>query len=380
MTTTSIVRPSLTQITHYLRPGYTDAYSVTAYGYYSTTKSDTVRRHWVPSGPYVDMYNGTGLTRTLQDRVDALYTWEQPGVVRYTRSVVGDSGLGWAGSSVRTNDQSVRIANQLRSQIKGEAVNLANMLGEYRQAASLFGDAAFKVFTLVQAVRKRDPRILMHEFYSPRGRLRKEIPRRLRRKLSGEYLSFMYGVKPLMQDMHQAMLDMKGRLTDRPPLLKLDARVPQTSSWQTKWYCPLNSRQDGRKTHLERRVDKGRAYVLLRNDILLNSLGAYGFTNPLSVAWELMPFSFVVDWWLNVGDVLSSLDNCLYVQASVWQLTTKYEYRCLSEIYGVGATYVLNEYTRSTPASLATASSLAYKPSLSLTHVANGTALLLRLR
>ncbi len=38
-----------------------------------------------------------------------------------------------------------------------------------------------------------------------------------------------------------------------------------------------------------------------------------GFTNPLSVAWELVPFSFVVDWFGNVGQVL---DACV----DIWDL------------------------------------------------------------
>jgi hypothetical protein len=35
---------------------------------------------------------------------------------------------------------------------------------------------------------------------------------------------------------------------------------------------------------------------------------AVGLTNPLEVAWEVVPFSFVVDWFYPVGDYLSSLD------------------------------------------------------------------------
>jgi hypothetical protein len=34
-----------------------------------------------------------------------------------------------------------------------------------------------------------------------------------------------------------------------------------------------------------------------------------GFINPLSVAWELVPFSFVVDWFGNVGQVLASFSD-----------------------------------------------------------------------
>lgn len=33
-----------------------------------------------------------------------------------------------------------------------------------------------------------------------------------------------------------------------------------------------------------------------------------GFTNPLSVAWELVPFSFVVDWFLPIGKFIDALD------------------------------------------------------------------------
>lgn len=33
-----------------------------------------------------------------------------------------------------------------------------------------------------------------------------------------------------------------------------------------------------------------------------------GLTNPLSVAWELVPFSFVVDWFLPIGKFIDALD------------------------------------------------------------------------
>nr|QDH90923.1 MAG: hypothetical protein H1Rhizo26FD577_000003 [Leviviridae sp.] len=42
------------------------------------------------------------------------------------------------------------------------------------------------------------------------------------------------------------------------------------------------------------------------NAFLANQLGV---VNPLAVAWEAVPYSFVVDWFSNVGQVLSSMDT-----------------------------------------------------------------------
>lgn len=36
--------------------------------------------------------------------------------------------------------------------------------------------------------------------------------------------------------------------------------------------------------------------------------GLFGLTNPFEVVWEIIPFSFVADWFLPIGNYLSSLD------------------------------------------------------------------------
>jgi hypothetical protein len=36
-----------------------------------------------------------------------------------------------------------------------------------------------------------------------------------------------------------------------------------------------------------------------------------GVVNPASIAWELIPFSFIVDWFLNVGDFLNQFSDFL---------------------------------------------------------------------
>jgi hypothetical protein len=47
--------------------------------------------------------------------------------------------------------------------------------------------------------------------------------------------------------------------------------------------------------------------VRVRPDMRFAEPAALGFTNPLVVAWEVVPWSFVVDWFIPVGRYLEQL-------------------------------------------------------------------------
>jgi hypothetical protein len=58
------------------------------------------------------------------------------------------------------------------------------------------------------------------------------------------------------------------------------------------------------------------------NTLLMNQMG---FINPASIAWEAVPFSFVVDWFANVGQVLNSATD--FVGLSMKNpFTTKFQH------------------------------------------------------
>lgn len=48
----------------------------------------------------------------------------------------------------------------------------------------------------------------------------------------------------------------------------------------------------------------------------LNELAGYTSLNPVSIAWELIPYSFVVDWFLNVGGYLRNLESGVLYRSS----------------------------------------------------------------
>lgn len=47
------------------------------------------------------------------------------------------------------------------------------------------------------------------------------------------------------------------------------------------------------------------------NNPQLGTMQQYGITNPFLLAWELVPYSFVVDWFVPVGNLLQGLDAFL---------------------------------------------------------------------
>lgn len=55
-----------------------------------------------------------------------------------------------------------------------------------------------------------------------------------------------------------------------------------------------------------------------------------GFVNPLSVAWEAVPFSFVVDWFSNVGQCLSAMTDFWGYQVTEGYTSTRIEKRFTS--------------------------------------------------
>lgn len=71
---------------------------------------------------------------------------------------------------------------------------------------------------------------------------------------------------------------------------------------------------DARKTQYSSRNDYCRIKCEFRlTDSRLQSLAGFTSLNPVSIAWELTPYSFVVDWFLDVGSYLRNFETaCLY--------------------------------------------------------------------
>jgi hypothetical protein len=118
------------------------------------------------------------------------------------------------------------------------------------------------------------------------------------RSMSSNILQFQYGWRPLMSDIWGARETLEDALSRPPVLTAKKTTVMNTSE------PPTNAGWKGTTDHtFTYRV--GVAAKLADN--YLHAVQQTGLDNPALLAWELVPWSFVVDWVLPIGPMIQAL-------------------------------------------------------------------------
>jgi len=199
----------------------------------------------------------------------------------------------------RNNSRNAAQVKALNN-IGGQAANLGEDLATYKQTVRLFGSKAA---------------ILKDALYAfKRGWLRKylyqsarDIARNGDKVLAQLYLEWIYGLVPLVQDVYNVHNLLKEYSSGVKPIIihghgsstmgstsQISGRVSSTSGG---WTADKDERYTSR-CDLYGRVDP--------NAIAFRILNQIGLLNPLSLAWEITPWSFVVDWLIPIGPLLNA--------------------------------------------------------------------------
>lgn len=117
------------------------------------------------------------------------------------------------------------------------------------------------------------------------------------KQAGGAYLAYHFGVEPLIQDIYA----LTERLADMELRKLITAHRNSVFNYKTdngydRYEFAYKIRY--RQTAVQTQTNPGLA---LLNDV--------GLVNPMSIAWELIPFSFVVDWFYPIGDILRGITD-----------------------------------------------------------------------
>lgn len=258
---------------------------------------------------------------------------------------------------------------KLRGKIKDQVVNLAQSCVEYRQTGDLmYGLARDIVRTYRSARSGRGLSDFVRSISHPRSRTGKSAADR--------WLQYQYGWLPTMSDIYGLSEVIARRVQEGIPHYK---RASHTSSVNDQWVSGLF-----RNTHAELFTIRTKARYIVREP-KLKSLAQVGFTNPAHLVWELLPYSFVVDWFIPVGDYLSSLDALVGVEDLVVARSSdrlrRIESVGVNPVFDVSPASLLVERERirygvNNNLALPT---LRYKPSITLAKLVNAAALVRQL-
>lgn len=339
-------------------------------GYFGVARTDTVRRKRPPS--YALLQNGTSANTRVTMKSDEALQFSYPasdGTIITTHTSVSEMASVGRGSESVASGKTI-VQNKLRAKARGLSANLSNALGEYRQTASMFEDVSRQIFNAARALRSRNPSV-MRQYFLARN------VKDAGKKTAQQILQFNYGISPLIGDIVESVDALKRRAAAGPIFQVVNASHTETMPELRirRYDQALRAwRDDGTVVNLVEKT-QGKAWVTYKNEALNKSLGQFGITNPLATAYELVPWSFVVDWFFNVGEVLSSLDNCLYFETFQGQISTRETYVREVRRGSAKAMYKQISLARGTVQNMSTIASLRFKPSISTTHIANGLAL-----
>lgn len=127
------------------------------------------------------------------------------------------------------------------------------------------------------------------------------------------WLEYSFGWKPLLSDIYNILDN-----TFEAPHAKCKASYSINFEGP---YAP-NTRSPQVPGIVQKRCKYTACVDVKVNVPVLSAISQYGVNNPLAVAWELVPYSFVVDWFLPVGDYIEQMGATAGLAMSNFNITS----------------------------------------------------------
>lgn len=221
---------------------------------------------------------------------------------------------------------------------------------------------------------------------SARRRYNRQYGRDPTRAAANAWLSLTYGWRPLVNDVYNSMetlAETNSREQNREIRVTSSSRRNDVEV-ADNYLISGSPNIKGTRTLVTEESCRG---VWRCKPTSWNVAGSFGLLNPALVAWELLPFSFVVDWFLPVGRYLEGMDVPMRFQhlggsigykRQVKTYYTNWKYENLSTSGGgvYETTYVTVQRDPLGSAPTVGLDSIVFEPKLGASRVTSAIALL----
>lgn len=188
---------------------------------------------------------------------------------------------------------------ECRRKLADGKANLAVALAEARRTANLLADTSSRLFRALLALRRGN-------LGGAARALGLGGQRNAGRRLAGTHLQIKYGWGPLMMDIWGSY-ELLSQQVSRGMFMSKVRTVQDFQQLSKSCYSQYSATQM-KEWEVEGGVIREHKCKLVARltDGLVQTMQQGGLTNPLLLGWELVPFSFVVDWVVPVGNMLEA--------------------------------------------------------------------------
>lgn len=193
----------------------------------------------------------------------------------------------------------------------GIDANLAQDFAQLGQTVRLIGDNAHKIVKAARQTRKLNFSGAVDTLFAGRHRRFNGAGPSSTKSLASNWLELQYGWKPLLNDIYGSMKSLANLQVGSERFVQ---RVTQSATSEYSRRETYGSWDIQNTNAVGTRIIRTstRCKFVLRFRIsspLKTFLAQTGFTNPVNLAWEILPFSFVADWFLPIGPYLETLSS-----------------------------------------------------------------------
>lgn len=199
-----------------------------------------------------------------------------------------------------TYSHSAKARQEAVEKLANSDVNLGIALAEGRQTYRLVVESTLSVLRAYRSVRNGNiPLALQHLKVNP---LKVPLHQFTGKTASAAWLQLSFGWLPLLSDI-KGLIDTSVKDWNfKSPTLSVVRRVKR--SYPLLEGTPADLVSSGSSSGL---VEVKLYYTI--DDPTMLVLNSLGLINPLSIGWELVPFSFVLDWFIPVGTYIRNLSG-----------------------------------------------------------------------
>lgn len=193
-----------------------------------------------------------------------------------------------------TDNDELRLQSQLLNQVKSHDFNLGVNLGEMSKTVDMVSTTLRKLGRSVLALKRGDFRTAARQLGA-----RPRASKLGSKDVSGRWLELQYGWLPLISESYEGAKAFEA-ISKGPRKKVFRTSIKAKGTFEGSQSPSLNS------ALYREELNRYLQYEMYEEMTVERQLG---LLDPLSVAWELLPYSFVVDWFIPIGTYLSNLNQ-----------------------------------------------------------------------